>query len=69
MASAKGAKGESHQMSQLADGMPELANVLAARQGERERRDVYSHMQALEQQVHATQQALALALDSARLNP
>lgn len=56
-------------MTQLANGMPELANVLAARQGERERREAYNHMQALEQQVHATQQALSLALDSARLNP
>ena len=56
-------------MTQLAYGMPELANVLTARQGERARRDVYTHMRALEQQVHATQQALSLALESARLNP
>jgi uncharacterized membrane protein YgaE (UPF0421/DUF939 family) len=56
-------------LTHLADGMPELANALAARLDEQARREVYSHMQALEQQVHATQEALSLALDSARLNP
>jgi uncharacterized membrane protein YccC len=56
-------------LTHLADGMPELANALAARLDERARREVYSHMQALEQQVHAAQEALSLALDSARLNP
>src|SRR5690349_9223120 len=50
----------------LADGMPELADALAARQSEAARREVYSHMRALEQQVHTTQQALSLALESAR---
>jgi hypothetical protein len=49
--------------------MPELADALAARQGQAERGEVYSHMWALEQQVHATQQALSLAVNSARLNP
>ena len=56
-------------LTHLADGMPELADALAARLDERTRREVYRHMQSLEQQVHATQEALSLALDSTRLNP
>lgn len=56
-------------MTQLADGMPELANALATGSDEKESREVYSHMLALEQQVHTTQQSLSHAFDSARLNP
>ena len=54
---------------QLAGGMQELAHVLPTSLGERERRETYSHMLALERQVYATQQALSLALESTRLNP
>ncbi len=56
-------------ITQLAHSMPELANALVARQGETERREVYTHMRVLERQVHVTQLALSHALESTRLNP
>ena len=42
---------------------------MAARLSEPENREVYAHMRKLEQRVRATEQALSLGFDSARLNP
>ena len=55
--------------TQLAGTMPRLSDALAARLGEEESRELYTHIRNLEQRVHATEQAYSLGIDSARLNP
>jgi uncharacterized membrane protein YgaE (UPF0421/DUF939 family) len=56
-------------MLRLADALPALADALAGRLSEAENRALYTRIRALEQHVQATAQALALGVDSARLNP
>jgi uncharacterized membrane protein YgaE (UPF0421/DUF939 family) len=56
-------------MLRLADALPALADALAVRLSEAENRALYTRMRALEQHVQATEQALSLGFDSARLNP
>jgi uncharacterized membrane protein YgaE (UPF0421/DUF939 family) len=55
--------------TELADALPKLAQALAVREGEAESRSQYTSIRELEQRVHATEQALSLGIDSARLNP
>ncbi len=53
----------------LAHALPKLAHALAFQQDEAESRAIYTHIRELEQQLQATEQALSLGIDSARLNP
>lgn len=53
----------------LADAIPRIADALSLDRSEVERRELYTHLRDLEQRVHATEQAYALGIDSARLNP
>ncbi len=55
--------------SQIATATPSLADAVAGQLGEVDSRATYTRMQALEQKVHATEQALSLGFDSARFNP
>ena len=55
--------------TRLADAIPRLAAALAVQLSAAESRQVYTSLRELEQQVHATEQAYSLGVDSTRLNP
>jgi uncharacterized membrane protein YgaE (UPF0421/DUF939 family) len=56
-------------MTRVADAIPRLAAALAVQLSTAESREVYTSLRELEQQVHATEQAYSLGVDSTRLNP
>jgi uncharacterized membrane protein YgaE (UPF0421/DUF939 family) len=55
--------------TRVADAIPRLAAALAVQLSAAESREVYTSLRELEQQVHATEQAYSLGVDSTRLNP
>jgi uncharacterized membrane protein YgaE (UPF0421/DUF939 family) len=56
-------------MTQLAAVIPRLAAALAGDAAEDDSRETYTSIRKLEQRVRATEQAYALGVESARLNP
>jgi len=55
--------------TRVADVIPGLATALAVQVSGAESRQVYTSIRDVEQQVHATEQAYSLGIDSTRLNP
>jgi uncharacterized membrane protein YgaE (UPF0421/DUF939 family) len=56
-------------ITKVADAIPRLATSLAAQLSTAESREVYISIRELEQQVHVTEEAYSLGVDSTRLNP